>query len=495
MHSRISGLIAAFCFLALTSCSFVLDKSAKQCTQDTECAKIDPGATCVASLCVPAPIVLGQSAPATGSNAALGLEMNRGLQLAFDVQNNLGGINGRAITLKFLDDQYDPAIAESNARSLTDAQAGTDAPHCPTTATPPTAGTPFSTVALNPGPNAVLGLVGSVGTPTMVRAAPIAVETGRLYFGAFTGATTMLRNTQAGPCAKYIFNMRASYAQEAMATLSYFFVAKVPDDLHLISFDQNDTFGDAGYNGLVAAYTALRSVAPNIRRFRYTRNDLSSVPNAITATTDYLTTLLAGDSANHTVGIMMTDTYSAGSTFIKGVKEWQYANDAQQATLKKATRLTIYYSNVSFVGPDALAERLKSFGTLQTPTGGTVPYADKVFVSQVVPNYATDANEVVNEYRRLIAAAGASPTFTSLEGFLAGRLFVEGLKASKTPITPDSMVTAFEGLGTLSLALGASASFSATNHQYSQSVWGTGIQPDGSFSNTYFFSNNTLQLF
>jgi hypothetical protein len=102
---------------------------------------------------------------------------------------------------------------------------------------------------------------------------------------------------------------------------------------------------------------------------------------------------------------------------------------------------------------------------------------------------------VVVEYRRLMAAAGAAPTFTSLEGYLAGRLFVEGLKAAKGAITPDSMVTAFETLPPINLALGASAGFSATNHQYSQSVWGTGIQPDGTFTNAYFYSNNTLQTF
>jgi hypothetical protein len=341
----------------------------------------------------------------------------------------------------------------------------------------------------------VLGLVGSVGTPTMVRAAPIAVETGRLYFGAFTGAGTMLRDMKAGPCVKYIFNMRASYAQEAMATLQYFFVVKVPDDAHLVSFDQNDTFGDAGYKGLTDGYTAIKGMTPTIHRFRYTRNDPTTVPPAIQGTTDYLATLLTGNSDNHIVGIMMTDTYGPSATFIKGVKDWLYATDAQQGTLQKAKRLSIFFSNVSFVGPDTLAQELKVLGDATTPTGDKVPYTDKVFVSQVVPNYATDANSVIVEYRNLISSAGAAPTFTSLEGFLAGRLFVEGLKTVKGDVTPDNMVTAFETLPTINLALGASAGFSPTNHQYSQSVWGTGILPDGTFSNTYFYSNNTLQLF
>ena len=48
------------------------------------------------------------------------------------------------------------------------------------------------------GPNAVLAFLGNVGTPTMVRAAPVAIETGTIYFGAFTGADKILRDTTAG---------------------------------------------------------------------------------------------------------------------------------------------------------------------------------------------------------------------------------------------------------------------------------------------------------
>src|SRR3569623_2688928 len=103
---------------------------------------------------------------------------------------------------------------------------------------------------------------GSVGTPTMLRAAPIAVETGTLYFGAVTGATTVLRDTTCADCSKYIFNVRASYAQEARATMELFKKKGVTDYTRLISFDQNDSYGDAGYAGLVQAYTDVMSAPP-----------------------------------------------------------------------------------------------------------------------------------------------------------------------------------------------------------------------------------------
>ena len=119
----------------------------------------------------------------------------------------------------------------------------------------------------------------------MQRAAPVAVETGTIYFGAFTGAQTILRDAQAGMCSRYIFNVRASYAQEAYATMELFKKKGVVNYKNLISFDQNDSFGQAGYDGLVEAYRSVIGEFPGnadpnnpIVRFRYTRNDDTSVP-------------------------------------------------------------------------------------------------------------------------------------------------------------------------------------------------------------------------
>ena len=493
---------AAASLSALTgsvSCSSTFEP--KVCATDDDC-----GGTlvCVAAAgttrqCVvasSAPIRIGQSAVASGPNGDLGQEMRRGVQLAFDDQNHQGGVHGRPLELNFLDDQYVAALAESNARKLVDAVPGTGTPRCPTTQKPPVAGQAgFSDTALLPGPNAVSAVIGSVGTPTMVRAAPIVVETGTLYFGAFTGATAMLRDTQAMQCDKYIFNIRASYAQEARATLEFFFALKVPDDKHLISFDQNDAFGDAGFKGLHDAYVALRSTEPTISRYRYDSTDTTGVGTQVTAVTGYLAGLLSGDTAQHTVGILMTDTYGPANTFIQGIKNWIYANDSQQSTLQKATRLQVYFSNVSFVGPNTLADRLVTAGSVTTPTGSQ-PYTSGVFVSQVVPNYDSDSSQVVLDYKRLLAPTGASPTFTALEGYIVGRVFVEGLKQVKGVISADTMIPAFENLSVGALGLGASAGFSSTKHQYSQTVYGTEIGPDRKFVNRYFWSDGSpIQLF
>jgi len=181
----------------------------------------------------------------------------------------------------------------------------------------------------------------------------------------------------------------------------------------------------------------------------------------------------------------MTDTYGAGGDFIAALRTWQYANDSEQTSLMKATRLKLYFSNVSFVGPNALSDKLKAAGTVPN---ATIPFTQDVVVSQVVPNYQSDSSDVVTSYNKLIAQNGAQPSFTSLEGYVAARVFIAGLLAHQGPFTPDTLVSTFEALPDLSLGIGATSGFSSMNHQYSNSVWGTSIQADGSFKNLYFWS-------
>jgi ABC-type branched-subunit amino acid transport system substrate-binding protein len=448
------------------------------------------------------PIRIGISAPI--SSAALGIDMRAGVELAFAEQLKKGGIHGRPIKLEFRDDGYDPTNAEAAAKELTAATASTTAPvRCPVTtlksqdATP----NPVSTTALLRGPNAVLALLGNVGTPTMVRAAPVALETGTLYFGAFTGAAAILRDGRAGAdCSRYVFNVRASYANEARATLEYFIKNGIHDADHLLSFDQNDGFGDAGYNGLKAAYASLSGNDANklaalpdgasIARYRYTRGDVQSVTPVVATVTKQLATLLQTSPGNHTVGVMMTDTYGPAAAFIRGLRDWQYAADAEQTALKKGDRLTLLFNNVSFVGPNALAKQLANDTKTYNPSK---PYSNGVFVSQVVPNYQTDKGEISRQYRQLSTDAGLEPSFTAFEGYISGRIFSAGLlQNGKKSITPESMITALETMPDLALGLGGAARYSADSHNYLKSIWVTAIAPDATFIDRYYWADKGI---
>ena len=109
----------------------------------------------------------------------------------------------------------------------------------------------------------------------------------------------MLRDTTCAACGKYIFNVRASYAQEARATVELFKKKGVTDYTRMISFDQNDSYGQAGYDGLVQAYKDVVGAFPGsadptnpIVRFRYTRNDDTSVPAQAAAAEAYIAQIL-----------------------------------------------------------------------------------------------------------------------------------------------------------------------------------------------------------
>ena len=155
----------------LVGCS--TDFAPQPCSLDSDCGT---GLVCETRndqpVCVTAedaPLIIGHSSALSGTNQALGTNMKLGIELAFKEKNEAGGIRGRQLKLEFRDDAYDPATAEQAARVLMDASVVDGlAPKCPTTQTPPVAPA-ISDFALRRGPNSVLAMIGSVGTPTMVR--------------------------------------------------------------------------------------------------------------------------------------------------------------------------------------------------------------------------------------------------------------------------------------------------------------------------------------
>ena len=83
---------------------------------------------------------------------------------------------------------------------------------------------------------------------------------------------------------------------------------------------------------------------------------------------------------------------------------------------------------------------------------------------------------------RHIKALGSSnvPTFGSLEGYIAARIFIYALKHMKGQPTREAIVHALEGLGDLDIGLGEPLHLSPTQHQASHRVWPT-ILRNGKF--------------
>jgi len=168
-------------------------------------------------------ILFGQSAAFSGPAQELGKNMRLGILAAFDEVNRQGGVHGRVLELRSMDDAYEPEDAIVMTRNLIEEQR-------------------------------VFALIGAVGTPTSRSATPIARDAEVPYLAPFTGAA-FLRDDEWDN----IINLRASYNQETEEM-----VARLTDDLGITRVGvmyQNDSFGRAGYRGAVAALER-RGMAP-----------------------------------------------------------------------------------------------------------------------------------------------------------------------------------------------------------------------------------------
>src|SRR6202000_647200 len=116
----------------------------------------------------------------------------------------------------------------------------------------------------------VFAYIGNVGTPTAAIAVPYALEHRTLFFGAFTGAN-LLRND---PPDRYVFNYRASYAEETDAVVHYLLKIRHLQPRQIAVFAQDDAYGDAGFTVVAKAFRTLGLNDSTILRLNYKRNTI-----------------------------------------------------------------------------------------------------------------------------------------------------------------------------------------------------------------------------
>lgn len=277
----------------------------------------------------------------------------------------------------------------------------------------------------------VFALFGAVGTPTSKAVLPIFTEAKVPYFGAFSGAE-LLRS----PFNRYIFNVRASYYDETERIVE-----------HLITLGrnkigvlyQNDAYGQAGLAGVERA---LRKRKLEIAVKATIERNSSEVSAAVKQMNT------AGPQA-----VVMIGAYDGIAAFVKAMK--QAGSNTE-------------FHNVSFVGSISLAKALGADGA-------------GVAISQVVPSPFDQTVPIVKEYQRLMKAAGGTGySFTSLEGYIAARVFIEGLKRAGKNLSREGFIDALEGMRNVNLD-GFHIAFSPQNHQASTFVDMTMIARDGRF--------------
>ena len=344
-------------------------------------------------------IVLGQSAALSGPAAQLGLQMNAGATIYFDRLNAEGGVAGRSIQLRVLDDGYEPERCRANTATLIDK-------------------------------DGVFALFGYVGTPTSLAALPLVNAAGVPFFAPFTGAEALRE-----PFSKWVFHVRASYYDETeviVKQLTHLGLRRIA------VFRQNDSYGQAGLDGAVRALKA-RNLAPvAVGLVERNSTDVAAAVKAIVAA--------APDA------VVQISAYKSCAAFIRGARKAGYGGT---------------FHNVSFVGTQALADELGKD-------------AKGVVVSQVMPYPFATTTALAREYIDAVRKAGngATPNYSSMEGYVAAKVFTEGLRRAGGNPTREALVGALESLQRYD-AGGYLVNFGPRNHRASSFVELSMLSGDG----------------
>jgi len=343
-------------------------------------------------------IVLGQSAAFSGPAAQLGIQMNRGARLHFDAVNAAGGINGVQIELRTLDDQYEP----DKCRANTDALIKDD----------------------------VFALFGYVGTPTSLAALPLVNQSKIPFFGPFTGAEAL-----RDPFSRYVFHVRASYYDETGLIVKQLTALGLKK---IAVFRQNDSYGQAGYDGVVRALQAQGLAPVAVGLVERNTVDVAAAVRAIVP--------------QQPDAVVQISAYKSCAAFIREARKAGYGG-------------TFY--NVSFVGTQALADELGR-------------QANGVVVSQVMPFPFSLTTPLSREYLAAVQRAGGDnkPNYSSMEGYVAAKLFTEGLRRAGRALNRDSLIAALETVQSLDLG-GFTVGYHARSHVASRFVDLSMLTDDG----------------
>ena len=266
----------------------------------------------------------------------------------------------------------------------------------------------------------VFALFGYVGTPTSNAALPIFTAAKVPFFAPFTGA-----NSLREPFNRYVFNIRASYFDETAKIVEYLTTVGIKN---IAVFYQNDAYGKTGLDGTARALEArkLKVVAT-----------ASVERNSVDVTKAVDTMMQAQPDA-----IVLVSAYSSCAAFIKAMKARGYAGQ---------------FHNLSFVGSKALADALGSEGP-------------GVAISQVMPFPYAGTVAIAREYQKAMADAGQKDlNWSSFEGYIAAKVFAEGVRRAGRDLTRERLVNALESMPRLDLG-GFDVGFAPGNHNGSKFV-------------------------
>jgi len=276
----------------------------------------------------------------------------------------------------------------------------------------------------------VFALFGYIGTPTSVVALPLATTAQVPFIAPFTGAMGLRQ-----PFNRMAFHLRASYNDETaliVRNLTNLGINRVA------VFYQNDAYGRAGLDGVTLALTERRLEPVAVATVERNSEDVAQAVAILNAAKPQ--------------AVVQISAYKSCAAYIRAARAAGYGGS---------------FYNVSFVGTQALADELGRDGA-------------GVVVSQVVPTPYRTTQPITREFLEAVSKGGnrVQPNFSTMEGFLAARLFTEGLRRAGARPTRQSFVSGMEAIGDQDLG-GFSVSLSPTNHVASRFVELSMLTGDG----------------
>jgi len=267
----------------------------------------------------------------------------------------------------------------------------------------------------------VFALFGYVGTPTCMAALPLVVESRIPFFGPFTGAESL-----RDPFARNVFHIRASYYDETALIVRQLTLLNVRK---IAVFYQNDAYGKAGLEGVVRALKPLNLAPAGLGTVERNSVEVAKAVRDITASMPE--------------AIVQIGAYKACAAFIRDARKAGYGGQ---------------FYNVSFVGTQALVDELGK-------------EAHGIVVSQVMPFPFTTSIPISREYLDAVAKAGgdAKPNYSSMEGYLAAKVFAEGLKRAGRNPSREQLISSLESVQNTDLG-GFHVNFGPRDHVASHFV-------------------------
>jgi ABC-type branched-subunit amino acid transport system substrate-binding protein len=330
----------------------------------------------------PSSVKLGSVLALKGPAQGLGQGMLAGLQAAFKGEK----VQGRAVELMAGNDFYEPEKAVEETRRLIK--------------------------------DGIFAMIGNVGTPTAATTLPILKENNIPAIGFFTGAG-LLRPGAGGP----IVNYRASYIQETVGVIQQALAAGISIN-EVCAFVQNDAYGMAGLAGVKIAFEQNRGDP----------NEIQALDGILKMTGDNPERNSKGPVGVYTRnGIEVKPGYASLKAWEKKsgrkcrlvVTVGAYGPIAHFARVSRQSKEKWAISAVSFTGADNFLADLKKYQATY-----------RVIMTQVVP-LPTANLAIVKEAKQKL---GKEFGFVSLEGYIAGKMFLRILSDTPGDLTRENFM-------------------------------------------------------